>query len=100
MNILKNKKWQISENLVTDEKKYLINRRQLGLGGIYSCVFGLGDFNKLKSKEINFSKDKNNFRENLSYKEVINRKITPEAIATKYNNFYEFTEKYTCLSFS
>ncbi len=83
------KNWELSENKVLDESKYL-QRRQilkgLGLGGLIAAAPSLASnaFAVTDDPSANLYP----VPQNPAYKG--GRPITPEKIATTYNNFYEF----------
>jgi sulfoxide reductase catalytic subunit YedY len=85
MNYIKQKKWSLSENLVTDEKLFNNRRKFLKLGAALavstSAVMDLAAKEFVPQPNLNFKKDPNPLRLPLNDYEQI----------TSYNNFYEFT---------
>ncbi len=82
----KNESWQISENEVTSEEKFL-NRRAI-LKPLLSFTISpfLISFPSYKSHSgVGYS-----FTSKINKKYIIDRKITEERFATTYTNFYEF----------
>jgi sulfoxide reductase catalytic subunit YedY len=83
------KNWELSENKVLDESKYL-HRRQIlkgmGLGGLIAAAPSLASnaFAAIDDPSAGLYPVANN----PAFKG--GRPITPEKIATTYNNFYEF----------
>jgi len=89
MLIRSRKNWELSENSVTSESRYL-NRRTIlkgmGVGGLIagSAGFALPSFAKGEDPSASLYPVKRN----AAYEG--GRPITPEKFATTYNNFYEF----------
>ncbi len=86
MNIIKKNKWNISENRITPEV-FFYNRRKFlssSLATISSAGLTLGSLPSFASSKNNLLSVKNNNK----YK--VDRKVTPEDINGKYNNFFEF----------
>lgn len=84
MLIKTKKNWHLKENSITDEWIYLNRRRLLKLGG--SAALASVFFNDWSwAKEFSFLKNEN-------FKTApLGRNLTPEKLATGYNNFYEFS---------
>ncbi len=84
MMIKTKKNWELSENQVTDEWIYHQRRQLLKLGG--SAVLASTLFSDWSwAKDFSFLK-------NETFKSVPSgRSLTPEKLATGYNNFYEFS---------
>ncbi|PPR77132.1 MAG: Protein-methionine-sulfoxide reductase catalytic subunit MsrP [Alphaproteobacteria bacterium MarineAlpha2_Bin1] len=86
MKILKKNKWNIEENQVTPEV-YFYNRRKflsstmLTISSAGLSLTGFPSFANSKDYPLSF-------KNNTKYK--TERKITPEEINGKYNNFFEF----------
>ena len=85
MYVKRQKGWEIPERLATPESVYL-NRRQI----LAASGFGMAAaaFPRLASAETDPSADLYPAPRNSKY--TIEREVTPEAINTNYNNFYEF----------
>ncbi|WP_025899744.1 protein-methionine-sulfoxide reductase catalytic subunit MsrP [Sneathiella glossodoripedis] len=84
------KSWELSENAVLDEGKYL-NRRQilkgLGIGGLIAASPSILS-NSVAATSDDPSAHLYPVARNTAYEG--GRPLTPEKIATTYNNFYEF----------
>lgn len=77
--------WDISENFVTPEEFYLNRRNFLKIAALAGAVPFLPSPAFAQGKKLNFKK-------NETYKvEDKNRPVTKEDLATRYNNFYEFS---------
>lgn len=90
--------WQISENAATPEAAFLDRRRLiqgLGLGAIGLALPRLAAARTLGDKEMMTPAlaryaDRFPAKRNPAY-ELGGRQLTPEKVASRYNNFYEFT---------
>lgn len=91
--------WEISENLVTDETDFKNRRKfikQLGVLGLSTALFGCMDnkqnLNAQSIPKTPFkSPSANLFPATRNEKFKVARELTDEKIASRYNNFYEFT---------
>ncbi len=89
MHILKNPRWNIRENRVTDEKlftnrrKFMLGFSTLALGGTFSAIpqeqLVHAEHSGINSQEIFKNKSFNPIAE-----------VTPENLSSRYNNFFEF----------
>ena len=92
------KRWQIPESQVTSETSYLNRRRFLktilgaGIGTTLIPLMGCQKSTSQTALEISLDLPKiNSFANNLNFNSTtINRPITDEDLAGRYNNFYEF----------
>jgi sulfoxide reductase catalytic subunit YedY len=85
MLIKKNRGWEIPERLATPESIYLNRRQILAAGGFGLAAAALPGFALAQTDP---TADLYPAPRNSKY--TIERPVTPEAINTNYNNFYEF----------
>jgi len=80
--------WEIPERLATPEKVFLNRRAFLAASGGAALSAGLGPYGHALAAEEDPSAKLYPAKRNELYK--LERKITPEHINSRYNNFYEF----------
>jgi len=91
MLIKSKKSWEISENNVLDEGKYWRRReilKGIGIGGVLAGTTGLLGQGVAFAAEDDPTTGLYPVARNASF--IGGRGLTPEKIATTYNNFYEF----------
>lgn len=102
MYIKKKKLWQLPESLVTPEDVYMNRRSFLKKASMYGLTAGIlasnnGLFDLFSGKkdkegvELTKTPTSNLYPAKRNQKFTLDRPITDEAVAAKYNNFYEFS---------
>ncbi|MGL5131968.1 MAG: molybdopterin-dependent oxidoreductase, partial [Planktothrix sp.] len=87
--------WEISENQITPESVFMNRRRFMksligaGLTASALSLTGCQATSKTANPANNLVQEISDFNKNPNFAEV-NRPITSEDVATKYNNFYEY----------
>jgi sulfoxide reductase catalytic subunit YedY len=91
MHVIRKRGWEIPERLATSESVYL-NRREILKASGFSLMSGLAatalSGRAVAQTQADSTADLYPAPRNSKY--TIDRPITPEAINTNYNNFYEF----------
>lgn len=89
MNILRKRSWEIPESQATPEEVFL-NRRSVlaGLAGAGALVAGGVGLPRAAFAETDPSAHLYPAKRNEAY--TVDRELTPEDVASKFNNFYEF----------
>jgi len=89
MSIRRRRGWELPESRATDEKLFLRRRKlvaSLAAGSILAGLPGCGG--DTVAEEQGLAADRYPTRRNERY--ALDRPLTPESLATGYNNFYEF----------
>lgn len=89
MHVIRKRSWEIPERLATPESVYL-NRREILKASGFSLMSGLATTALAGRVAAQSAGTTNLYPAPRNSKYTIDRPITPEAINTNYNNFYEF----------
>jgi len=89
MHVIRKRRWEIPERLATPESVYL-NRREILKASGFSLMSGLATTALAGRVAAQSAGTTNLYPAPRNSKYTIDRPITPEAINTNYNNFYEF----------
>jgi sulfoxide reductase catalytic subunit YedY len=88
MFVVRRKGWELPERLATPESEWL-SRRQFVSGGV-GLVAGLCGLLAPRAADAAFSLAADLYPAQRNGRYAVDRPLTPELIATTYNNFYEF----------
>jgi methionine sulfoxide reductase catalytic subunit len=89
MHVIRKKGWEIPERQATPESVYLNRRQILAAGGAaLTTGFAVAALPGMARAQSDPTTDLYPATRNSKY--TVDRPITPEAINTRYNNFYEF----------
>jgi sulfoxide reductase catalytic subunit YedY len=89
MHVIRQRGWEIAERFATPESVYL-NRREILRAGGFSLMSGLAATALADRAMAQITNTASLYPAPRNAKFTIERPVTPEAISTNYNNFYEF----------
>jgi sulfoxide reductase catalytic subunit YedY len=89
MHVIRKRGWEIAERFATPEPVYL-NRREILKASGFSLMSGLAATALADRALAQITNTASLYPAPRNSKYAIERRVTPEAISTNYNNFYEF----------